>query len=374
MIFDSALRKDLARSFVATLIVLLTTVITLMLIRTLGQASKGTFSPQDIMLVMGYTVLGYMPIVLSLSMFVAIIGTLARMYIDSEMVIWFASGKGLASMLRTLVRFAWPMVAAIAVLALVVWPWSQEQILDLRHQFQQRSDLDRVAPGEFQVASDGETVFFVDRETSTLESARQIFLATESPKVSAITTAQHASIEQREAQTWAVLENGQRVERMRRDPSTEKAAGYDFVSTRISEFARYEALVQRDVTSIAEATVRSTPSHMLLQEPTPAHMGELAWRLGLIFSAINYIIIALALTSANPRSSRMGHTITALLVYIVYFNLLSLGQSWVGRGKIDGWLFLLLLHGSIFVAASLWLLARNAQWSPASWFRRRVAA
>jgi hypothetical protein len=38
MLFDSSIRKELARSFGATLVVLVTVVMTMMLIRTLGQA------------------------------------------------------------------------------------------------------------------------------------------------------------------------------------------------------------------------------------------------------------------------------------------------------------------------------------------------
>ena len=58
MLFDSSIRKELARSFGATLVVLITVVMTMMLIRTLGQASRGSVAPADVMLVMGFTVLG----------------------------------------------------------------------------------------------------------------------------------------------------------------------------------------------------------------------------------------------------------------------------------------------------------------------------
>ena len=54
MLFHSSIRKELARSFGATLIVLVTVVMTMTLIRTLGQASRGSFNPSDVMLVMGY--------------------------------------------------------------------------------------------------------------------------------------------------------------------------------------------------------------------------------------------------------------------------------------------------------------------------------
>ena len=40
MLFDSALRKDLSRTFGAAVTVLLTIVVTILLIRTLGQASR----------------------------------------------------------------------------------------------------------------------------------------------------------------------------------------------------------------------------------------------------------------------------------------------------------------------------------------------
>ena len=147
MLFDSSIRKELGRSFGATLVVLITVVMTMMLIRTLGQATKGTVSPSDVMLVMGFTVLGQMSTILTLSLCVAVAGTLSRMYRDSEMAIWFASGQGLASQLRPVLRFAWPIVAVIAVLALLVWPWSNHQIQQLRAQFEQRSWPPVTLPG-----------------------------------------------------------------------------------------------------------------------------------------------------------------------------------------------------------------------------------
>ncbi|MGQ2981298.1 MAG: LptF/LptG family permease, partial [Polaromonas sp.] len=78
MLFQSSIRKELARSFGATLVVLMTIVITIILIRTLGQASRGSVNPQDVMMVMGYSALGRLPIILTLSLFVAMVSTLSR--------------------------------------------------------------------------------------------------------------------------------------------------------------------------------------------------------------------------------------------------------------------------------------------------------
>ena len=66
MLFDSTLRRELARNFGATLVVILTVVLTIMLIRTLGQAALGRIAPQDVALLLGYVALGYLPLILSL--------------------------------------------------------------------------------------------------------------------------------------------------------------------------------------------------------------------------------------------------------------------------------------------------------------------
>ena len=93
MLFHSTVRKELSRSFGATFVVLLTIVMTMMLIRTLGQASQGSVNPSEVWLVMGFTMLGHLPTVLTMSLFIAVVGTLSRMYLESEMVIWQVSGR-----------------------------------------------------------------------------------------------------------------------------------------------------------------------------------------------------------------------------------------------------------------------------------------
>ena len=133
MLFDSTLRKDLARTFGATLVVILTIVLTMMLIRTLGLAAGGKVSPQDVVLLLGYTALGHLPTMLNLSLFIAVVATLGRMYRDSEMAIWFASGAGLSRFVRPVLRMSWPVLAVVLVLVFFVWPWGNRNSADLRH-------------------------------------------------------------------------------------------------------------------------------------------------------------------------------------------------------------------------------------------------
>ena len=122
MIFHTSIRRELMRSFSAALFVLVGIMVTMMLIRTLGFANRGLVSPSEVSLVLGYTVLAYFPTLLTLSLFVSMVYCLSRMYRDSEMAVWFASGQGLLHFLKPLLSFAWPIVLLISVLSLAGWP------------------------------------------------------------------------------------------------------------------------------------------------------------------------------------------------------------------------------------------------------------
>lgn len=353
MLFDSSIRKELARSFGATLVVLVTVVMTMMLIRTLGQASRGNVNPSDVIMVMGFTVLGQLPTILGLSLFVSVVGSLSRMYRDSEMVIWFASGRGLVSFLPPLLRFAWPVVAVIAVLATLVWPWSNQQVQQLRTQYSQRSDIDRIAPGEFQESSDGSRVFFIDRDTPGAQAASNVFIVTNEANSESVTSARSARLVVENGRRSVILSDGQRVETQTGAPGV-----------KISEFKEYG--VQLDggsVSSAEDASARSQYTHTLWRSAEPAYQAELGWRLGLPFAALNFMVLGLAVASVNPRAGNSASLMVALLAFVVYYNFMTLGQSWVGAGRIGALSFLVLLHGGMLLAGLAVLTARHHRWS-----------
>ena len=353
MLFQSSIRKELARSFGATLVVLVTIVMTIVLIRTLGQASRGSISPQDVMLYMGYSALGRLPTILTLALFVAMVSTLSRMYRDSEMVVWFTSGQGIASFLSPLFRFSWPVLLVIALMALFVWPWTNQQTKDMQSRYQQRGDLDRITPGVFQESSSGNRVFFIDRDLAGDQASNNVFIAATENGKRSVTTAQSGRIENRGDAQFLMLFNGQRLEH----DDTGKSA------LKVSDFESYG--VKTGTSSLLGETLpeaKLMSSRALFKDPTRGNLGELAWRLGLALSAINLVVLALALSNVNPRGKRSGNLIFLVLAFVVYNNLVNLGQSWIFVGLISFGNLLLLLHGSVLVLGLAWLAKRHWNW------------
>lgn len=352
MLFHSSIRKELARSFGATLIVLVTVVMTMTLIRTLGQASRGSFNPSDVMLVMGYNVLAFLPNIMTMALTVATIATLSRLYRDSEMIIWFGSGVGLTGLLTPLFRFAWPILLAVVGLALFVLPWSNQQIENMKDQYEKRGDLERVEPGQFQESAGGNRVFFVEKNLTGVNSGSNVFIATNENGKETITSARSGRTQYVGRDHFLMLNNGQRLE-------TSKGSQ----DLKISEFSEYGAKINSDQLGVKDNIPLNTVSTIeLLRKPTKSNLGEFSWRIGFALAAMNLLIIAIASSRVSPRVGRTGNLVFSLFAFQIYLNLLNMGQNWIAAGEIGFAAFMLLLHGGVLTIGILWLAKRHNNW------------
>jgi lipopolysaccharide export system permease protein len=364
MLFDSTLRRELARNFGATLVVILTVVLTIMLIRTLGQAAVGRIAPQDVALLLGYVALGYLPLILSLSLFIAVVATLGRMYRDSEMAIWFSSGIGLTRFVRPVMRVSWPVLGVVALLSLWVWPWGNEQGVELRDRYARRSDLSRVAPGQFQSSSDGKRVFFIERNTQDESVGRNVFILTTQGTSESVTSARSGRIEVEGDDRFLVLNRGQRNER-------NLATG----EKGLSRFESYRVLAgERILSRAAELPPKARATLDLIHNPTAANQGELAWRLGLLLGGANLVLIGIGLSVSNPRRASNWNLLFALLAFVVYYNVINLTQAWIAGSKIGMGPVLAAAHGGAFLLAIGLLWWREHPHTRPRWRSRPAAA
>jgi lipopolysaccharide export system permease protein len=334
---------------------------TMTLIRTLSLASRGTVNPEQVLMVMGYTVLGYLPPILTLSLFIAIVGTLSRMYRDSEMVIWFSGGRGLSAFVRPLFGFAWPVLVVITVLALFIWPWSNSQIQELKDRYGRRGDLERVAPGEFQESASGRRVFFLDKDTPDNKSGKNIFISSIDHGKETVTSARSGHVETIGDDQYLLLSNGQRLEQSLQANEGMRISEFELHGTRVTD---------NSLGGLDEAPSKARSTLTLLTQPTSVNQGELAWRLGLAFAALNFVVLAVTVSSVNPRVGRSGNLLFALFAFVVYYNLLNFSQSWIANHRVGFLPLFVLLHGGTFLLAAFWLAKQHNNWGAAPLLRR----
>jgi lipopolysaccharide export system permease protein len=363
MLFDSTLRKELARGFGATLVVILTIVITMMLIRTLGQAASGAVAPGDVVLLMGYVALGHLPTMLALSLFVAIVVTLGRMYRDSEMAIWFSSGVGLARFTGPVLRMSWPVLLVVAALVLIVWPWANRSSAELRDRYEQRSDLSRVTPGVFQSSRDGSRVFFIEKASDEALNARGVFVLSRTADAESLTSARGGQVTWLDDERFLVLDRGQRTQWDRKTGERTLAS-----------FERYQIVAdERHVRRASARSPRTMNTVDLVSDPTQRHQGELAWRLGLLFGAANLTVLGVGLAAINPRRATNWNLLFALLGFVAYYNLISLSQAWIAAGRMGFGAAMLSVHGGVllFSLGLIWWREYGTVWRP--WPAARTA-
>jgi lipopolysaccharide export system permease protein len=223
----------------------------------------------------------------------------------------------------------------------------------LRDKYEKRGDIARIEPGQFQESANGDRVFFIEKDATGRQVGSNVFIATHEKDKETITSARSGKVDVIGADKFLVLENGQRLEKTIGKPDMT-----------VSVFERYGARVGADDQSQRNYVPSASMSTLALaQDPTPKHLSELAWRAGLTFAALNFVIIGLAVAGVNPRVGRTGNLGIAFLSFIVYFNLLVLGKSWIEAGQVHFGLFLLYLHGGALALGLLWLAKRHNNWT-----------
>jgi lipopolysaccharide export system permease protein len=352
MLLDTAVRTELARNFGGVLVVILTVELTMMLVRTIGLAASGAVAPQDVAMLLGYTALMHLPTTLSLSLFIAVVATLGRMYRDSEMTVWFACGVGLLHFVRPVLRMSWPVLVLIAALILVVSPWSHHQSQELRKRYQERGDLARVAPGMFQASRDGRRVIFIEgTEGQDASRAHNVFILDGDSQREAVVSAQSGRVVTEGEQRMLLLEHGQRNDLT--------------LATGASSLARFDsyrvAVSELPGSHLQERSPETLPTLALLRQPGPRQQAELAWRFGLLLGAGNLLLLGIGLSQADIRRAGSWNLLFALLSFFVYYNAINLSKAWVAAGRLGLPGALLGLHGLVLslALALLWWRERG---------------
>jgi len=91
MIFQRALRRELASAAGATFTVLFSILLTWTLIGILGKAAGGKIASSDVLALIGFSALMQLPTILILTGFISVLMVVTRSYKESEMVVCLGS-------------------------------------------------------------------------------------------------------------------------------------------------------------------------------------------------------------------------------------------------------------------------------------------
>ncbi|WP_395010649.1 LPS export ABC transporter permease LptF [Undibacterium sp.] len=360
MIFQRALRRELFSAASAVFTTLFTITVTFMLIRILRDAAGGKIASNDVLILIGFYSLDYFPILLILTGFISVLLVVTRAYQDSEMVVWFASGLSLTRWIAPILSVAIPLCLVVGTLSLLVSPWANEQMQEVRNRYEKREDIAKVSPGKFQESRGGGRVSFVEEVSGDLSKVQNIFTSMINDGRSSVIVAKEGKVEIDEhGDRFLVMSQGRRYDGL----PTEG----DF---QMMQFEKYAVLLSTQSTVEANnKSAKALPSKTLIDDPSPVRDGELLWRVSLPFMGLLLMLLAIPLGYVNPRVGRSANMIIALILVAVNLNILNVLQLSVVQGRMNFWQASWPMHVAVAILITLfflWRLKVNSSWHPSS--------
>ncbi|MES2260869.1 MAG: LPS export ABC transporter permease LptF [Pseudomonadota bacterium] len=358
MIFQRALQRELASAAGATFTVLFTVIVTWTLISVLGRAAGGRVASSDVIALIAFAALNYLPTVLILTSFISVLMVVTRSYRDSEMVVWFASGLSLTRWIVPVLTFGLPIVLMTGLLSFYATPWAKQKSSEYVERFQKREDLQKVAPGQFKESASADRIFFVEGVAGQNAVVQNVFVNTVNEKGMSVIVAKEGVISTSEAgDRFLVLKNGRRYQ------GTPGSA--DFQTT---EFERYSMRVTSKSQELgSDLGVDAMPTAELLKTSGPFASGELLWRVSLPVTCLILTLLAIPLGFVNPRAGSSANLIVALLIFFTYNNLVKVFEASVKQARSSfalSWWPLHLAVALVVVLLFAWRVNINHRYHP----------
>ncbi|WP_434352881.1 LPS export ABC transporter permease LptF [Psychrobacter sp. HD31] len=339
------------------------------LIRYFGIAAEGGLDVGLLFKIIGYNLPYFLELILPLSFFIALMLVFGRLYVDHEMAVINGSGISRGRLARLVAPLILVLFLLEAGLSIVGKPWGVRQSDNVWQQQAMQSAFDLVKPGQF--LSSGDYHLYVGSlsdDNSQLENVILIQTSKDKNKAQKIPeanqpealkdlptlpkqlsskdtivlakSAQQVATDDESGKTQLDLFNGRRYE-----------IGADSLKYNQVGFERYRiTLLQKKEDKVSKENIETqkiediwTAATANTAKPNLAAQAELGYRFALPWLIILAPMMAVPLAQVRPRQGRWLRLIPAILLYVsVALSIISLKKP-VSEGKVDAWMYALLI-------------------------------
>ncbi|WP_392565119.1 LPS export ABC transporter permease LptF [Utexia brackfieldae] len=348
MIITRYVIKETLKTQAAILFILLLIFFSQKLVRILADAVSGSIPSDLILPILMLGISEMAQLILPLSLFLAILITLGRLYLESEMTAMFACGVKKLFLYKVVLFLS--IITCLLTITNAVWlgPWSSKQKAYLIENVKLNPSLAGLLEGQFQTSSQNDSVLYIGHVNKN--NINNVFIAQLNPKTgqrpSIVIANQGKMIEDHDGNQIISLDNATRYEG--------SAQLRDF---RISDFKDYQAIVKPKAVTFDDQKMQDNVELLsysqLRKLHTPKAKAEYNWRLTLIFSVPLMAFLVIPLSELNPRQGKLANFLPALLLYLVYFLLQSSIKANGAKGRLDPGVWMWVVNGSYLLLAIL---------------------
>jgi len=329
--------------------------------RYLAQAAVGNLPSDVIFTLLGYSSLGALSLLLPLGTFLAVMLALGRMNADNELTVIATCGVSNKRLTRNVVVFSGAVAIIVGMLAFVLVPNALSSRYELEQHAKVAADTSGLVSGTFKESRNGDWTFYSQNLSDDKESMENIFIEIHrDDRRPLIFRAERGKfdIDAATGDKYLILEQGYRYEG--------QAGDRNFT---IAEYASHSLLIEKGEKAQARERHKALSTTTLWQRGQQRDLAELQWRASSVIMTIILSLMAINLAKAAPRQGRYVGFFPAILIYIIYSNLLGVTRAWVSKGVIAPWLGAVWVHLLMII-----ILVLMFNWSKIRAYRARKQA
>ncbi|AKH70162.1 putative permease [Spongiibacter sp. IMCC21906] len=329
MILFRYLAVEMLKSVVAVTITLLLIIMSGRFVKYLAQVASGDFAPDVLFMVMVYRLPNFLEVVLPLGLFIGILLSYGRLYVDSEMTVMSTCGISRRRLLAYTLIPAGFVAAIVAWISLSITPNGIQAYMDLLAKSKADIGVKAAVEGRFRVDKSTGRVTYIESANRDDQSMRGVFVAQPEPlakdgrSLVSLMTADSGrfQVDSKTGQRYLVLDNGVRY-----------IGEPGFMDYQVTRFD----LLRQLLTDPEEKTYRQELDGMdtveLLGSSDPEDIAALQWRVSLAILVPIAALIAVSLSKTNHRRGRYSKMFPAFVLYMIYLVSLNAARDAIAKG------------------------------------------
>ena len=352
MIIFRYLSREVLSATTAVTAVLLLVITSARLIKYLAEAASGRLDADVVFKIMFFRIPGFLELLLPLGLFLGILLSFGRLYLESEMVVLRACGVSHKRLVGYALGPALLVAFIVGLMSLKLSPEGIEMMTRIVDQQASRSQLELLTPGRFQTQDNGKQATYAGALNAEGTGLENVFIVQRDDQDRAVLlTAKSAHQATIEGQgRFLILDNGHRYDGVPGNPEYKE-----------TNFGEYGVRLPDPTDSFAITEVEAKSTSELWQLNDPEARAALHWRFSLPILAFIVTLIAVPLSRTNPRQGRYAKLIPAIICYLLYVALLTSARSGIEDAKIHPWV-LWSIHG-VFLVLAANLIFADRFWS-----------
>ncbi len=319
------LAREILKTSSATLLVLYVILVSNALGRVLADIADGDIPQQALWPVLLSQSINILSLLLPISLFLGIVFAFGRMYKDHEIVVMNACGVGYREFYKPVVLILLPVLVFSAYASLWLNAQVQRKAQAIIDHGENQHEFQQIKSGQFNQSKSGDLVFFMESVSDDRLELQDIIISQTRDDYRVLETASSGrqKIEEKTGDLFLVVGPGERYEGR---PGA--------VEHKLISFDQHGILMEN---KSRPATSHKRSEQMTLTElwasESLAHRAELHWRFAVPMVLLVLGLVAVPLAYIAPRKGRFGKVGYALLIYILYFNLMALTRAQLEVGS-----------------------------------------